>query len=184
VLWWTPSQRALLFTAEFRLHKSLRKTMLRWQASGRMQVRVDTAFSQVLSGCADRPGGTWMTAPLQQAYTDWHNQGTVHSVETLLDGDLVGGFYGVGLGKMFFGESMFSRVPDASKIALACLIQWFISQGGDVIDCQQDTAHLLSLGARTVPRTQFEGLIAQRVKAQTLDWQGVQSIDLLSQFEA
>jgi leucyl/phenylalanyl-tRNA--protein transferase len=85
---------------------------------------------------------------------------------------------------MFFGESMFSRVPDASKIALACFIHWFSSQGGDVIDCQQDTAHLLSLGARTVPRTQFEGLIAQRVKAQTLDWQGVQSIDLLSQFEA
>jgi leucyl/phenylalanyl-tRNA---protein transferase len=107
----------------------------------------------------------------------------VHSVETWLDGVLVGGLYGVGIGKMFFGESMFSRVPDASKIALACFIQWFSSQGGDVIDCQQDTAHLMSLGARTVPRAQFEGLIAQRVKDEPLDWQAVQSIDLLSQFE-
>ncbi len=184
VLWWTPSQRAVLFTAEFKVHKSLRKTLLRWQASGRMQVRVDRSFSAVLSGCADRPGGTWMTAPLREAYTDWHTQGSVHSVETWLDGELVGGFYGVGLGSMFYGESMFSRIPDASKIALACFVQWFESQGGDVLDCQQDTAHLMSLGARTLRRTEFESMIAARVNKKALDWLAVKGFDLLARYES
>ncbi len=183
VLWWTPSQRAVLYTAEFKLHKSLRKTLQRWQANGRMQVRVDTAFKGVLSCCADRPGGTWMTAPLRSAYTDWHMQGSVHSVETWLDGELVGGFYGVGLGAMFFGESMFSRLTDASKIALACFIQWFVSQGGDLLDCQQDTAHLLSLGARTLPRATFETLISQRMDKKAPDWLAVRGLDLLAQFK-
>jgi leucyl/phenylalanyl-tRNA---protein transferase len=182
VLWWTPSQRAVLKTADFKLHKSLKKTIGRWQSSGRMQVRVDQAFAQVLSGCADRPGGTWMTAPLRQAYTDWHSQGQVHSVEVWLDGALVGGFYGVGLGCMFFGESMYSAIPDTSKIALACFIAWFEAQGGDLIDCQQDTAHLMSLGAQTVPRSQFESLITARIQSKTPDWLAVRGLDLLAQF--
>jgi leucyl/phenylalanyl-tRNA---protein transferase len=184
VLWWTPSQRAVLQTSNFKLHKSLRKTLLRWQASGRMQVRVDTAFTGVLSACANRPAGTWMTAPLRQAYTDWHLGGAVHSVETWLDGALVGGFYGVGIGRMFFGESMFSHQTDTSKIALASFIPWFESQGGDLIDCQQDTAHLLSLGAHTVPRVQFENMIALRAQEKAPDWLAARGLDLLSSFKA
>ncbi len=183
VLWWTPSQRAVLFTAEFKLHKSLRKTITRWQAAGRMQVHIDSAFGSVLSACANRPEGTWMTAPLMQAYNDWHALGGVHSVETWLDGELVGGFYGVGLGRMFYGESMFSRIPDASKIALACFVQWFELQGGDIIDCQQDTAHLLSLGARTISRSDFEQFIAQRTQEKAPDWLAARGFDLLSRFK-
>jgi leucyl/phenylalanyl-tRNA--protein transferase len=184
VLWWTPSQRALLFTREFRLHKSLRKTIAKWQASGRMQVRIDSAFTGVLNACANRSEGTWMTAPLRSAYTDWHLEGNVHSVETWVDGELVGGLYGVCIGRMFFGESMFSKLPDVSKIALACFVQWFELQGGDVIDCQQDTAHLLSLGARTVPREHFEALVLQRIKEKAPDWLAVKGLDLLKQFKA
>lgn len=186
VLWWTPSQRAVLFTADFKLHKSLRKTIHKWQASGRMQVRVDTAFDCVLAACANRPEGTWVTAPLRAAYTDWHQQGSVHSVETWLDGELTGGFYGVSgsdLGSMFFGESMFSRISDASKIALACFIAWFETQGGDVLDCQQDTAHLLSLGAQTVPRASFEAMIAQRRQNKAPDWLAARGLDLLAELK-
>ncbi len=185
VLWWTPSQRAVLFTTGFKLHKSLRKTITKWQASGRMQVRIDSAFTDVLAACANRAGGTWMTAPLQQAYTDWQMQGKVHSVETWLDGELMGGFYGVSgtdLGSMFFGESMFSKITDASKIALACFVQWFEAQGGDMLDCQQDTSHLLSLGARTVPRTQFEAMITQRFQNKAPDWLAARGLDLLAGF--
>jgi leucyl/phenylalanyl-tRNA---protein transferase len=180
VLWWTPSQRALLFTAEFKRHKNLQKTIRKYQASGRMQLRVDTAFEAVLAACADRPEGTWISTELREAYLDWHRQGAVHSVETWLDGELVGGFYGVSLGSMFFGESMFSRVSDASKIALAGFVQWFESQGGDVLDCQQDTAHLLSLGARTLARADFERLIAQRVQQKAPDWLAARGLDLLA----
>jgi leucyl/phenylalanyl-tRNA--protein transferase len=180
VLWWTPSQRAVLFTAEFKRHKSLQKTIRKYQTSGRMQLRVDTAFEAVLAACADRPEGTWMSAELRAAYLDWHRQGAVHSVETWLDDELVGGFYGVSLGSMFFGESMFSRVTDASKIALAGFVQWFESQGGDVLDCQQDTAHLLSLGARTIARADFEQLIAQRTQQKAPDWQAARGLNLLA----
>jgi leucyl/phenylalanyl-tRNA---protein transferase len=179
VMWWTPSQRAVLRVADFKLHKSLRKTIVKYQASGTMTVRVDTAFEAVLAACADRPAGTWMTAELRAAYTDWHTQGAVHSVETWLDGHLVGGFYGVGIGQMFFGESMFSRITDASKIALACFVGWFATQGGDMIDCQQDTAHLMSLGAKTLPRAAFEALIAQRTVKPALDWAAAGQTDLL-----
>ena len=185
VLWWTPSQRAVLFTAEFKLHKSLRKTIAKYQASGRMQVRIDTAFSEVLAACAQRAEGTWITDPVVQAYTDLHASGHAHSIETWLDGALVGGFYGVSghaLGSMFYGESMFSRVSDASKIALACFVQWFTAQGGDVMDCQQDTAHLLSLGARCVPRAEFEAMLAHRLQNNALDWKGALSVDLLAMF--
>jgi leucyl/phenylalanyl-tRNA---protein transferase len=179
-LWWTPSQRAVLFTQAFKRHKSLRKALTQWHKSGRMQVRVNHAFTDVLAACANRPAGTWMTPPLQAAYTDWHNQGAVHSIETWLDGALVGGFYGVSLGHMFFGESMFSRMTDASKIALACFVPWFEAQGGDVIDCQQDTAHLLSLGATTVPRAEFEAMVAQRIEHKAPSWQAARGLDLLA----
>ncbi len=173
VLWWTPSQRAVLFTEQFKLHNSLRKTLQRWQASGRMQIKIDTAFDAVLAQCANRAQGTWMSEPLQAAYRQWHRQGAVHSIETWLDGKLVGGFYGcggVGLGRMFFGESMFSNLTDASKMALACFVQWFESQGADMLDCQQDTAHLLSLGARTISRASFEQLLNERITQPDIDW--------------
>ena len=175
VMWWTPSQRAVLQCAAFKCSKSLAKTMRRWQASGDYAVRVDTAFTDVLAACADRPEGTWMSTELRAAYTQWHALGAVHSVEcwhTPLGQAprLIGGFYGVSLGGMFFGESMFSRETDASKVALACFVAWFSAQGGDWIDCQQDTAHLLSLGAQTMPRAVFEAGVEARVKKPVPNW--------------
>jgi leucyl/phenylalanyl-tRNA---protein transferase len=190
VLWWTPSQRAVLFCNEFKLHKSLRKTLRYYQSIQNkcansidiMQVRIDTNCAAVMQACANRPNGTWMTTELQAAYLDWHHHGVVHSVETWLNGVLVGGFYGVGIGRMFYGESMFSHIDNASKIALACFVQWFTAQGGDVLDCQQDTAHLLSLGARTLPRIEFEALIAPRCAATPINWHAAQSLDLLHEW--
>ena len=184
IMWWTPSQRAVLWCKDFKLSKSLRKTLLRHQASQQYCVKIDTAFEQVLAACADRPQGTWMSADLRAAYTDWHRQGAVHSVELWRGDALVGGFYGVALGQMFFGESMFSRETDASKIALACFVQWFAAQGGDLIDCQQDTAHLMSLGASTLPRATFEKLLSQRIELPAIDWVQAQSSDLMALYTA
>ncbi len=180
IMWWTPSQRAVLWCKDFKISKSLAKTIRRCQASGEYDLRVDTAFEAVLAACADRPQGTWMSDELRAAYTAWHREGAVHSIELWHGEQLVGGFYGVALGRMFFGESMFSRETDASKIALAGFVQWFTAQGGDVIDCQQDTAHLMSLGASTLPRTDFEALITQRITLPALDWPGARSANLFA----
>ena len=119
---------------------------------------MDTAFSEVMAQCAaPRAGqpGTWITSAMQQAYADWHRAGYVHSIETWIDGELAGGLYGISLGRMFFGESMFTRAPNASKIALAYLVRYLAAQGVERIDCQQQTQHLASLGARPIPRAQF-----------------------------
>jgi leucyl/phenylalanyl-tRNA---protein transferase len=179
IMWWTPSQRAVLWCKDFKCSKSLGKTLRRCQTISEYSVRVDTAFEQVLNACADRPQGTWMSLDLRAAYTTWHLEGAVHSIELWRGKKLVGGFYGVALGKMFFGESMFSHETDASKIALACFVQWFSVQGGDVIDCQQDTAHLMSLGASTLPRPQFEALLSQRIALPAMDWNHAKEHDLL-----
>lgn len=180
IMWWTPSQRAVLRCTDFKISKSLGKTLRRCQASGEYVVKIDAAFEPVLAACANRPEGTWMSAELRAAYTAWHFEGAMHSIELWRGDALLGGFYGVALGRMFFGESMFSRETDASKIALACFVQWFAAQGGDVIDCQQDTAHLMSLGARTVPRAQFEQTVGKRIALPALDWAAAQANDLLA----
>jgi leucyl/phenylalanyl-tRNA--protein transferase len=160
VLWWSPDPRMVLLVDEFRLKRSLRKTIAKFIRTPGCEVRIDSAFRQVISACAGTPregqDGTWIVPEMVEAYVAWHRLGTVHSVETWMDGELVGGLYGVSLGRMFFGESMFSHRTDASKIALAALVCFCRAHGVAMIDCQQRTGHLASLGGRELPRTEFE----------------------------
>jgi len=151
ILWWSPDPRMVLLPEEARLSRSLLKTLRR----GQYQVRLDTAFAEVIRACGEpRPGqdGTWITPEMQQAYLRLHELGHAHSVETWIDGVLAGGLYGIALGRAFYGESMFTRVRDASKIALAHLARYLERQGFAVIDCQMKTVHLASLGAREIRR--------------------------------
>ena len=160
VLWWSPDPRMVLLVDEFRLKRSLRKTIAKFIRTPGCEVRIDSAFRQVISACAGTPregqDGTWIVPEMVEAYVAWHRLGTVHSVETWMNGELVGGLYGVSLGRMVFGESMFSHRTDASKIALAALVCFCREHGVAMIDCQQRTGHLASLGGRELPRTEFE----------------------------
>lgn len=169
VLWWSPDPRMVLWTREFRLTRSLRKTIGKFVRSPACEVRMDSAFEQVIRACSGSPregqSGTWIGPDMVAAYTRWHALGAVHSVETWIDGELAGGLYGVGIGRMFFGESMFSRRTDASKIALAALVCFGRAHGIDLIDCQQRTGHLASMGGHELPRGVFEAVIAERVQA-------------------
>lgn len=150
----------VLACADFAPSHSLRKRLralarTEHDPAARLQVRVDTAFARVLHECAaPRHGqpGTWISPAVQQAYRSWHAAGFVHSIETWIDGELAGGLYGVSLGHMFYGESMFARATDASKIALAHLVAFLRRHQVAWIDCQQQTGHLARLGARPVPR--------------------------------
>ncbi|MBM3392352.1 MAG: leucyl/phenylalanyl-tRNA--protein transferase [Betaproteobacteria bacterium] len=154
ILWWSPDPRMVLFPAEVRISRSLMKTLRR----GHCTVRLDTAFAEVIRACsAPRPeqDGTWITPEMQQAYLRLHELGYAHSVETWIGGELAGGLYGMALGRAFYGESMFSRVTDASKIALAHLARYLERRGFAVIDCQMKTAHLASLGAREIRRSEL-----------------------------
>ncbi|MEO8523265.1 MAG: leucyl/phenylalanyl-tRNA--protein transferase [Caldimonas sp.] len=159
VLWWSPDPRMVLLPSEFRLTRSLKKTIRRFRATAGCEVRIDSAFRRVIEACASAPrdgqSGTWIVAEMIDAYAAWHAEGSVHSVETWIDGELAGGLYGVSLGRMFFGESMFARRTDASKIALAALVGFCLAHGIETIDCQQCTAHLASFGGRELPRAEF-----------------------------
>lgn len=159
ILWWNPEPRMTLNVTHFRLHRSLRKTLTRFQASAQCEIRFDTAFPEVIQACASAvrqgPPGTWIVPAMVSAYTQLHQEGYAHSIETWINGELVGGLYCVALGHAVFGESMFARVPDASKIALAALVAFCRTHGIVMIDCQQNTAHLKSLGATEMPRTDF-----------------------------
>ncbi len=154
LLWWSPDPRMVLFPREFKLSHSLRKTLRK----GAYAVRTDSAFEHVMRACAaPRAGrdGTWIHEDMIAAYSALQRMGYAHSVETWMDGELAGGLYGVSIGRMFYGESMFSRRPNASKIALAHLCRQLDIWGYDMIDCQMHTGHLASLGARLIPRTEF-----------------------------
>lgn len=163
VLWWAPDPRMVLFTDEFLLSRSLRKTIARFAATPGCEVRFDTAFERVIQACArtlrEGQSGTWIVPSMQAAYTRWHHMGAVHSVETWVGNELVGGLYAVNIGRMVFGESMFSHRTDASKIALAALVAWCRSKGLGLIDCQQRTDHLTSLGGREISRADFEAQV-------------------------
>lgn len=162
LLWWSPDPRMVLFTDEFRMSRSLRKRV----REGRFEIRVDSAFDEVMAACAeprDGQAGTWITAAMRRAYGELHRRGYAHSVEAWREGRLVGGLYGVALGRVFFGESMFARETDASKVALARLVALLREQGVPMIDCQQDTAHLASLGARPIPRAEFATLLKELI---------------------
>jgi leucyl/phenylalanyl-tRNA--protein transferase len=164
VLWWSPDPRMALPVAEFRLHRSLKKTLRAFVATPGCEIRFDHAFERVITACANTPRGgqrgTWIVPAVRRTYAEWHHAGAVHSVETWIDGKLVGGLYGVGIGRMFFGESMFAHATDASKIALAALVAFCRAQGIDLIDCQQATSHLASFGAREIARAEFERHLA------------------------
>ncbi len=154
ILWWSPDPRAVLFPERMRVSRSLRKTL----RQGRFRVTRDTAFREVMDACAaPRPGsdGTWITPEMLAAYTRLHSLGWAHSVECWRDGRLAGGLYGVAMGRVFFGESMFSRESDASKVALAHLA----GQGYRLIDCQVESEHLARLGAEPIPRRTFRALL-------------------------
>ncbi len=162
VLWWSTDPRMVLPTAEFKISDSLRKTLRKVDQSmrtgGRWQVRFDTAFESVIRACAaprERSSGTWISEEIVAGYCQLHALGYAHSSELWLDNDLVGGAYGICIGRMFYGESMFARTTDASKTALAYLVEFLRDQDVELIDCQQETNHLASLGGRTMPRTTF-----------------------------
>ena len=159
ILWWSPDPRMVLLPAEFKLSRSLRKTIRRFIATPGSAVRIDGATRRVIAACASvaRGGesGTWIVPEMIEAYGRWHDLGCVHSVETWIDGELAGGLYGVGIGRMFFGESMFALRTDASKIALAALVAFCRARGIETIDCQQRTSHLASLGGREIARSEF-----------------------------
>jgi leucyl/phenylalanyl-tRNA--protein transferase len=165
VLWWAPDPRMVLPVGEFKLARSLRKTLRRFLQTPGGEIRFDSACRDVIAACASAPragqAGTWIVPAMVQAYGDWHDDGVVHSVETWIDGRLAGGLYGVGIGRMFYGESMFARAADASKIALCALVAHCRAAGIELIDCQQNTVHLASFGAREIARAEFERHLAR-----------------------
>jgi len=163
VLWWSPDPRMVLVPAELRVPRSLKKRLARRD----YEVRADGAFEQVIRACAaPRRGqeGTWITEDMVEAYVRLHRSGHAHSVETWIGGQLAGGLYGVELGGMFYGESMFARAPDASKIALAQLARQLERRGCGLIDCQMTTPLLARFGAREIPRAEFMGRLKQLVR--------------------
>ena len=175
VLWWSPDPRMVLPVAEFKVSRSLRKTIRRFAVTPGCDVRVDSAFERVMRACAETPrhgqSGSWIVPAMVRAYGEWHRAGAVHSVETWMDGELAGGLYCVSLGGMVFGESMFAHRTDASKIALAALVCLCRAHGVPLIDCQQNTAHLASLGGRELDREAFEAVMREGLAAEGItDW--------------
>lgn len=171
ILWWSTDPRMVLKVADFKVQPSFKKTLKKFangfNGSLDCEVRFDTAFEQVINTCAHMPragqGGTWIVPQMVQAYIALHKAGFAHSVETWVNGELVGGLYCVNIGTAVFGESMFSHATDASKIALAALVCFCRANGVDMIDCQQNTAHLASLGAREIARDGFVAEVKARV---------------------
>ena len=184
ILWWSPDPRMVLKTADFKLHRSLAKTLKKFIANDNCSLLIDTAFGDVIRACATRPRGTtasdgaadtgpgtWILPDMVAAYEALHRMGFAHSVEVWINQELVGGLYCVAIGQAVFGESMFSRSTDASKIALAGLVALSHAQGVELIDCQQNTPHLASLGAREIDRVRFALHVERACQRQPLNWQ-------------
>jgi leucyl/phenylalanyl-tRNA--protein transferase len=164
LLWWSPDPRMVLFTRELRISRSLRKRL----KDQRFELRIDSACDRVIAACGgprEGQSGTWITPEIRRAYGKLHARGYVHSVETWREGRLVGGLYGVALGRVFFGESMFAHEADASKVALVHLVSHLLSLDVPLIDCQQETEHLASLGARAIPRSRFAALLGELINS-------------------
>lgn len=174
ILWWCPDPRMVLEPAHFRLHRSLRKTLARFRRDAACEVRFDSAFDRVIRHCAATPragqNGTWIVPDIVAAYTELHRQGQAHSVETWIDGELVGGLYLVNIGQALFGESMFAHRTDASKIALAALVAFAREHGLSFIDCQQNTRHLASVGAAEISREAFLARVADATARPAPTW--------------
>jgi leucyl/phenylalanyl-tRNA--protein transferase len=160
-MWWSPDPRFVLFPGELKVSKSMKQVL----RSNKLEFRVNTAFEQVINNCrhAVREGqdGTWIGDEVVAAYTDLHKAGYAHSAEAWMNGELVGGLYGIWLGKAFFGESMFTRVSNASKFAFIKWVEMLKQKDVQLIDCQVYTEHLESLGARMIPRAEFIDIVAQ-----------------------
>lgn len=173
-LWWSPDPRMVLKTANFRLHPSLRKTLRKFIRTPGCELRIDHDFRRVMTCCAQTPrdgqNGTWIVPSIIDAYCELHAQGMAHSVETWVDGQLVGGLYCVALGQAVYGESMFAHATDASKIALAALVALCRHHGASQIDCQQATPHLASLGAMEEPRSVFLAEAKRQQMRPPMDW--------------
>jgi len=163
IMWWSPDPRLVLFPQEFRRHKNLRRLV----HSGKFRVTIDVDFAGVIEACSiverKEQEGTWITKEMQKAYIRLFGLGYAHSVECWLDDELAGGLYGIALGKIFFGESMFHHVTDASKVALWHLVDYLQKNNFKLIDVQQDTPHLRSLGARLMPRQEFLKLLQDNI---------------------
>ena len=175
ILWWSPDPRMVLQVADFKLHRSLRKTLSKFSYTPGCEVRVDHDFSAVINACAAAPrdgqSGTWIVPDMIDAYVRLHAAGHAHSIETWVDGHLVGGLYCTHIGGAVFGESMFSRANDASKIALSALVALCRAQDIAQIDCQQNTPHLASLGALEMARAQFCSAVVQAAKQKSPVWE-------------
>ena len=174
ILWWSPNPRLVLLTRDFKLHRSLKKTLQRFLETPTCAVTIDSAFDQVIAACATAPrdgqSGTWIVPDMLAAYSQLHKAGHAHSVETWVNGELVGGLYCVNLGGMVFGESMFARQTDASKIALSALVAFCKAKDISMIDCQQNTQHLSSFGAREIARESFAAHVSQQTCRANPEW--------------
>jgi leucyl/phenylalanyl-tRNA--protein transferase len=170
ILWWSPDPRAVLKPAELKISRSLRRSMTKRG----YEFRVNSGFAKVVAACAEPRrygGGTWITAEMAEAYQRLHALGWAHSFETWTEGRLVGGLYGVAIGRVFFGESMFTRVTDASKVALVNAVEFLSARGIELVDCQVASAHVKSLGAVDIPRSEFLALLRTlTVDAQPQTW--------------
>jgi leucyl/phenylalanyl-tRNA--protein transferase len=164
ILWWSPDPRTVLFPEKLRISRSLKRSL----RPGIFTMTFDTCFRDVMQHCAGpRPqypeGGTWITVEMLEAYSKLHEQGYAHSVETWKEGQLVGGLYGVALGGAFFAESMFTHVPDASKVALVSLVRQLQTWGFSLMDCQQSSPHVLAFGAEEIPRRDFLNRLTEAI---------------------
>ncbi|MCL4744732.1 MAG: leucyl/phenylalanyl-tRNA--protein transferase [Burkholderiaceae bacterium] len=176
VLWWSPDPRMVLRLESFRITRSLAKSLRRVRRDGRWTVTLNEDFAGVMRACAEPRAdqdGTWITADIVAAYCALHGQGNAHSVEVREDGALVGGLYGVSIGRMFYGESMFTRRADASKLALCALVHTLRACGFRMIDCQQNTGHLASLGATQVRREWFLQQVCELASMPAPDWKAL-----------
>ncbi|ACC70844.1 leucyl/phenylalanyl-tRNA--protein transferase [Paraburkholderia phymatum] len=186
VLWWTPDPRMILRPREFKISPSLKKTLRRVLRDDTWEIRVDADFPAVMRACALAPRhgqrGTWITSDVIDAYSTLHRRGEAHSIETWHAGKRVGGLYGVSFGKMFFGESMYAEVTDASKIALSALVFHLRRHEIEMIDCQQNTSHLASLGGREIARKAFVAHVRAAVDSAPIPWSFDKSVlrDLLA----
>ncbi len=167
ILWWSPDPRLILIPRELKISRSLKQTIKK----GIYEVTMDKAFDQVVRGCAEvhgeKEGETWITQDMIEAYRGLHRSGIAHSVESWCRGELAGGLYGVSLGAAFFGESMFTRRTDASKVAFVSLVRQLVQWDFELVDCQVTTEHLMSFGARNVLRSQFLELLEHALQKQT-----------------
>jgi leucyl/phenylalanyl-tRNA--protein transferase len=180
VLWWCTSPRMVLKTSHIKISKSLHKKIQQVQTNPEWEIKIDTAFQTVMESCANTQrkdqDDTWITAEIIDSYVQLHHLGIAHSVETWYQNELVGGLYGINLGKMMYGESMFTKVTDASKIALTALCAWCTSVGIELIDCQQETHHLGSLGAKPIPKTEFLDWIESQIDLPAPSWNWNKSV--------